>query len=807
MFKYVVVLFQLFGIISMTAQDCSYSVSGVVNSNHEGQGLEHCVVRIKSIKRYITTSHEGGYEIKNLCSGVYEFEISSLGYKTLRKTVEVKEQDLFVNFILDEAVENLLEVSLVHKSFEDSNSGQVTVLDSEIVEENSAGVLGDVLENAKGVSSLKTGATISKPVIHGLHSSRVLIVNNDVRMEDQEWGAEHAPNVDVNTAEKITIIKGASALQFGGDAVGGVVLIEPKKVPVKDTIYGKTIATGATNGRGASLSSNLVKAYKSGVYFKVQGTGKYFGDFQAPDYNLSNTGIHEANYSLTFGINKYDYGVEAFYSAYRATIGILRASHVGNVEDLIIAINSGEPQYIEDFTYAINEPKQELLHRLGKLKYFKNFEDSSKLTFQYGYQLNNRKEFDIRRGDDADLPSMDMELTTHSFDVDYKFQPQGLFDMTVGGSMFYQVNYPDPITGVRRLIPDYRMFSVGFFTLINTELTERVLLDAGVRYDFSRIDAKKFYQKSRWEERGYDEDFSHIIIGDYGSQWLTNPIFDNGLLAASVGVKYRMAPNTLGSVNLSIASRAPNPSEYFSDGLHHSAGAIELGDLRLEKEQSYKFSFSLEGTYRSFEYDVEPFVNKISNYMTLDPSGLETTLRGAFQVWEYNAVEAFLAGVDMFTAYDFSEEWRWETMFSYVYGQDKTRDQPLIHMPAPNFKNTLIYKKKQFNNLKVGISSEFVFEQKRFPDNDFTYSIFDEDGNVVEVEVEISQPPLGYHLLSLSSGMDFKTGKTSNLGVVFSVNNITNTRYRDYLNRQRYYADEQGINFLIQLLKNKQNEK
>jgi iron complex outermembrane receptor protein len=37
---------------------------------------------------------------------------------------------------------------------------------------------------------------------------------------------KHAPNFDVNAAGKITVIKGAG-LQFGGDAVGGLIIIEP----------------------------------------------------------------------------------------------------------------------------------------------------------------------------------------------------------------------------------------------------------------------------------------------------------------------------------------------------------------------------------------------------------------------------------------------------------------------------------------------------------------------------------------------------------------------------------------------------
>jgi iron complex outermembrane receptor protein len=84
------------------------------------------------------------------------------------------------------------------------------------LERFSSGSLGDALNSLSGVSSLNTGNTVVKPMINGLHSSRVVLINNGVRMEDQEWGAEHAPNVDVNSAGNLTLIKGAGPYSMAG---------------------------------------------------------------------------------------------------------------------------------------------------------------------------------------------------------------------------------------------------------------------------------------------------------------------------------------------------------------------------------------------------------------------------------------------------------------------------------------------------------------------------------------------------------------------------------------------------------------
>jgi iron complex outermembrane receptor protein len=73
------------------------------------------------------------------------------------------------------------------------------------------------------------------------------------------------------------------------------------------------------------------------------------------------------------------------------------------------------------------------------------------------------------------------------------------------------------------------------------------------------------------------------------------------------------------------------------------------------------------------------------------------------------------------------------------------------------------------------------------------------NNELMPVLVDISTPPPGYQLLHFYSEMSFKTFGKTNATVAFSVQNILNTTYRDYLNRQRFFADEMGRNFQIQL--------
>lgn len=99
----------------------------------------------------------------------------------------------------------------------------------------------------------------------------------------------------------------------------------------------------------------------------------------------------------------------------------------------------------------------------------------------------------------------------------------------------YQNNFANPNTGVKRLIPNYNKYDFGTFAIGNFIINDNSRLDFGIRYDVNYINAKKFYLKSRWNERNYDVDFNDLIIGDFNTQWLVNPEFTYHNMSASIG--------------------------------------------------------------------------------------------------------------------------------------------------------------------------------------------------------------------------------------------------------------------------------
>ncbi len=790
------ILVLLLGTTILSAQECDKTLTGKVIDFHDGAPLKEATITFNN--KTIVTDNNGRYTINDLCAVSYAFTVSHVDCNSQVFTIDLSKVTT-KDFYLEHHLNELQEVQVSGENLSKTSSSQEETINKNIIERYSNASLGDALKEITGVSSLNTGSTIVKPIIQGLSGSRILMMNNGVRMQDMEWGDEHAPNVDINVANSVTVVKGASALKYGGDAIGGVIIIETNRAPAKDTLFGKTVLSGSTNGRGGSLTSKLTKAYESGMFLKVQGTLKRFGDVEAPDYVLSNTGIFEKGFSASFGLNKFTYGWDAFYSFYNNEIGVLSASHIGNVDDLITSINSGQPDIIRDFTYDIDNPKQEVTHHLGRIRYFKRFEQLGKWTTQYDFQLNNRLEFDIRRTQElSKIPAIDLELTTHSLTSDFEFDSNEKYKFTTGALFRYQENFANPLTGVRRLIPDYNKYDAGIFFTAEYDLNENIILDAGIRYDFNQIDAQKFYLDSRWEARGYNQDFSDIIVDEniIGSQLLTNPVFDYHNVSGTVGIQYKFDNDYEFRFNYALSQRAPNPSELFSDGLHHSAARIELGDLRIDQETSHKISLSLQNNNQKWGgWEIAPYANLIQDYILLEPIATELTIRGAFPVWQYRQTDARLLGVDAKVFANWHTNWRTDHNFSLVKGLESDDKQALINIPAPNFNNKITFTKTEWFDLKVSLESQYHFKQNEFPSN---ITVFSPDSGQ-DVVLEVNTPPSAYHLLNFDTNIKFMIGQKNTLNFGLAINNLANTTYRNYLNRQRYFADDLGRNFLLRI--------
>lgn len=789
--KLIYSLLLILGGFAITNAQKTYTVEGTVQDFHDKTMLENAVVKIGDFTA--KTDKKGKFSFNKIPAGTYQLVAKHPLCDDYTENVGV-DRDLHLVITLEHHINDIQTVT-VHGSHKTKGSIIMRTLDKTEIERNSTENLGNLLSKISGVTALKTGNNITKPVIRGLYGSRISIVNNGVKMAEQEWGVEHAPNIDVNDFEHIDVIKGASALKYGNEGVGGVVVLEPAFLPKKDTIMGNLKLSGISNGRGGEIAANAAKTWENQWFVKTGGSYRKTGDQYVPHHTLQNTGQEFNSFNFSFGKHSFLQGFDISYSGINQEFGIYRGAHLSSPEDFYNAVNFGQPFYLDNFTYDIDNPKQKVEHHIAKLSAYKRFADFGKLTFQYSFQMNKREEYDIRRGERSELPSMDLRLITHSASLVHLLERSN-WSLESGISAAFQDNFPDPATKARRLIPDYYRYDGGVFSVFKYRFNAKLNAEAAVRYDFSRYDAYKYYDADDWNEN-YAGIFPEFFVAQNDSRILTRPILDYHNFSGNVGLDYKPADNFEFKLNLSRADRTPNPAELFSDGLHHSAAIMEQGNLTIKKETVYNVNLSLAGHFnvlRGLHLEVNPYLMMSDSFVNQIPTGVESTNRGVFPIWTYQQIKARIYGFDADAELSILENLKWRSGFSILRGDDLSNNEPLILMMPAKLRNTIELNLNKPQNFYITLENENAFKQNRFPIRNLPVN-FIRDGQQYKEIVDFSSTPAAYSLFNASIGADL----LKNLNLNFRINNIFNTEYREYLNRLRYYMNEPGRNFVVTL--------
>lgn len=753
-------LFLLLGTLALAQQEpCVFVLNGTVLDQHDRTALPFAEVYIVEAERGAVADEEGRFSIERLCLGTYTIRVTHLGCEPVLRKVNMR-SDEGMEFRLEHHAHELHEFE-VARTRPDEHVGQAHAeVDKEAMERSAGRTLGEMLATLPGVNVLSSGPTIAKPVIHGLSGNRVLVLNQGIRQEDQQWGSEHAPSLDPLTSERITVVKGAAAVQYGSDALGGVVIAEPVELPRDTGLKGEVRMLGALNGRGGGTHGMLQGGVRGlrGVGWRVQGSGRKLGDSRSPDYVLSNTGVRESGASATVGYRDHRWNATAYYSYFARELGILRTAHIGNLTDLRAAISSGEPWYVGDFTYAITAPRQEVQHHLAKAEVGYAVSDRGRVQLTYGYQANDRQEYDVRRSGRSGIPALDLFLITHTGEAVWKHWLGSRVHGKLGVSGLQQENFNEPGTGVRPLIPNYRKRSGGVFILEHAPINERLELEFGGRLESTLLQVARYDATDRLvrPEHGFS---NHAL--SFGANWSVKD---------SLSIRF----------NVSSAFRPPQLSELYSEGLHHGAAAIEVGDDALRSERSLKAVVDLEAAWCEgrLATAVTLYADRIHDFIYLRPAGTELTVRGAFPVFHYASTQAMLTGLDARAAYRFAKDWCWELRASTVRGRDQRNDEWLFLMPADRMENVITHtfaSQGKWSAIEVSATSAVVTRQDRIP-----------------FGLDFSMPPSCYHLVGCHASVTRSLGHHQ-LRFGLRGTNIFNTTYRDYMDRFRYYADARGL--------------
>ena len=588
----------------------------------------------------------------------------------------------------------------------------------------------DAISRQPGISQVTTGSGISKPVIRGLGWNRVLVVNDGVRQEGQQWGDEHGIEVDGNAVHSAEILKGPASLMYGSDAMAGVIIMHDTPILPLDEMKAEAGTEYQTNN-GLFDYTLAFRGNQKGFVWNWRWSQKWAHDCKAPkDGYVPNSRFRERALNGMLGINK-DWGYSHLKLGYY---------------HLMPGMTEVEDEYEEGSRgYGIVSPFQQVKHYKAVL------DNSFRLGNGYlkaivGYQQNHRQEFE-----EADECGLDFRLHTLNYDLRYVSPEWKGWKMNAGLSGMYQKSEN---LGEEFLIPAYNLFDAGVFGTVSKTFFERLHLSGGLRYDHRHLHS--------------------LALEDEGEERFSDFTRNFSALSGSLGAILNVSEHLDMKANISHGFRAPNMSELGSNGEHEGTFRYELGNHNLKAEQSWQFDLGMDYSAEHFSASVALFANRISNYIYLSRAGFDIDDTPAYQ---YTSGDARLLGGEVRLIWHIIHHLHFENAVSYVDAQQLNADDDhryLPFTPAPRWLSTLHYdipiRMKALRGLFAEVEADTYFRQKH-----------------VMVANDTETPTPGYTLVNFSVGTDIHLRNGRRLcSVGITATNLLNTAYQSHLSRLKY---------------------
>jgi len=288
-----------------TQSGFAQTLQGTIRDKDSNQPLPGVTIYIPDTRSGTVTDLDGKYQVTDLPKKNLLIQVRLLGYSTISKTIDLNLTNN-VDFFLQVTAIEKNEVVVTGSAFTTDvkrTSVSVSAMDKMKISSSGSDNLVQAIANTPGLAAISTGNAISKPVIRGLGSNRVVVVNEGIRQEGQQWGEEHGLEIDQFSADRIEILKGPSSLLYGSDAIGGVINILEPILPLPGKIRAEINSQYSSNN-GLTANSLMTEGNISGFTWRGRGSFKNAANFRTPTERIYNSAYEERSSDFLVGLHK-----------------------------------------------------------------------------------------------------------------------------------------------------------------------------------------------------------------------------------------------------------------------------------------------------------------------------------------------------------------------------------------------------------------------------------------------------------------------------------------------------------------------
>ena len=765
------------------------SLSGRVTGAN-GDPLSGASVKVESpdFSRATATNKEGYYHIPALVPGTYQITASFMGYQSvtlIREITEVTQLDID----LEADAVFLDEVRIEDRHREQRRREEtitVEVVGAEFMRIHANGSLMHTLSRLPGIQAISVGSGQSKPLIRGLGFNRIVVTEHGVKHEGQQWGHDHALEVDQFAHNHIELVKGPASLAYGSDAIGGVVQLSQRDIPEAGSLKMNVDVLGRSSNQLLGTSAAL-EGRQDKWFFTSRFTLLDYADTRVPvdsvdvysyrvplyQNRLRNTAGNELSLHSSFG-----YMDNGFHSRFFVSHVHQRAGFFANAHGL-------EPRSVDTDLYDRSDreilyPRQDARHL--KLVNRTIFEVGNSIwTSHLGYQHNYREEFSqyVDHGfrppvfpDTLAIPS-DLEriFDKHTFSgsIQLAIQLADNQEVTAGLSSEFQDN---SIGGVSFLIPDFQQWQWGGYLIHEWGVRPGLRINAGMRYDFTDLNTESYHDW--YPTEGVFLQRAEAIRRRFGS------------LTGMAGVNFHQE-QFIFRVNLGRSYRVPLAKELAANGVNYHHFSYEVGDPSLEHETAWQLDLGVDYDTSVWSIRFSPFVTYFPNYIYLSPSHLFDFNYGAGnQIFYYTSSEVLRWGGEIAVLGNLTDNLMAELAAEYVYSEQLSGGKkgftipfspPASLLAAATWKPWSKAGNPDLRQLAFRVDARFTAAQNRI------------------VPPERKTP--GYQVLNIGVNGKIHWNQTP-INWNVTVNNLLNTHYLEHTSYYRLIGvPEPGRNFTV----------
>ncbi len=773
--------------LSFGQSNCSLSGTVVDENNN---ALIGAVVQVQSYNKGVITNDKGQYTITGLNKGVYVVNYSFIGFSSISDTIGVNGETVY-DVQLQSSTQNLQEVVVQDNYAEDLKKEEtlnIEVVDDKYLKQNLGGSLMQSLGRLPGVSTIEIGSGQSKPVIRGLSFNRVVVVENGIKHEAQQWGTDHGLEIDQYAVDDVEIIKGPASLMYGSDAIGGVVKLNDRKVPIKNTFGGTVDLTGKTNNDLLGTSINLY-GRKNAFFAEFRATILDYGDYKVPTdsidiysyraglykHHLRNTAGKEQDLHFSFGIIQPKYQSRFYISNVHSKSGFFANAHGLEPRSVDTVLHDKSSRDINDPYQTVNHLKITNSTRIAC--------GDGELELKLGYQHNYRQEYNEYVGghghmpaiypDSIDIPSnleRQFDKQIYSGNLKYSHQFNSRTKLFGGINSEYQEN---EIYGYDFIFPAFKQLHTGAFAIGKYRISEKQNLQLGIRYDIGFVRTYEYYD---WFPSLVANGNDTTYVYEQRAENL-NRHFSN--VSWSIGYNYN-GDMWLCKINIGKSFRMPTAKELGSNGINYHYYRVEIGDKNLSPEESYQVDAGIEYKTENLALGTSPFINYFTNYIFLNPTSRHAD---ASQKCYYTESEVFRFGGEIHAHYQLLRSLRLGILGEYVYSEQKSGEKKgytLPFSPPASIILNATYRKQQFGIMQNAYCS-------------IDYRLTAKQNKIVPTEVKTD----GYQVVNMNMGGDVRVNKQK-INISFQINNLLNTKYYNHTSFYRLInVPEAGRNFIL----------